>query len=312
MSSTPSRVKSIYLDWNIFQDIIQGRKSERLIENIEAGKRKGYSTPYSHAHMSDLLRCSNSDYVKNDLEQVARISDGLLIGPHGDGSGFCTAKVPPSEVYAAMQADQANKQFVGQYFLQFSPYKVEVSKISKDNILIPYLNQFDGMMCPALMEAFIKDLADNGLGDYKLQRSFRNSIVEMAGLKEPAAAALLALPLFKYLLSPAEEIEENLIEILQSFHGLSGNSLETMSESDKFLDSYGVLDFFPALKEKIEKRDNMNNMLTDAQHVYIASKCSYFICGDTKSIRKAKALYRAFNVKTKVYYIDDFISKVEF
>lgn len=311
MSSTSPHIKSIYLDWNIFQDIIQGRKSERLVENIDAGKRKGYSTPYSHAHMSDLLRCSNPEYVKSDLAQVEKISDGLLIGPHVDGSGFCTDRVPPSEVYAAMQADQANKQSADQYSLQFPPYKVEVSKLSEDNILIPYLNQFGGVMCPALMEALIKKLADNGLGDYKLQRSFRNSFVEMVELREPAAEALLEFPLYKYLLSPPEEIEENLTSILESFLGLSGESLETIRESDKFLRTYGVLDFFPAFKEKIEKRDNMNNMLTDAQHVYVASKCSYFICGDTKSIRKAKVIYRTFNIKTKVYYIDDFINKVE-
>lgn len=53
-----NRLKSIYLDWNIFQDLIQNRKESRLEENLNAGKIKGYSIPYSHAHISDLLRCS--------------------------------------------------------------------------------------------------------------------------------------------------------------------------------------------------------------------------------------------------------------
>lgn len=91
----------------------------------------------------------------------------------------------------------------------------------------------------------------------------------------------------------------------------SVDAMSGISEEDKFTIAYGILDFFPVFKEKIEKKNNLSNMLTDALHVYIASKCSYFIYGDKKSVAKAKIIYRAFQVKTKIYYVDNFINNVE-
>lgn len=34
--------KSIYLDWNIFQDIIQDRNDERLLENLASARARGF------------------------------------------------------------------------------------------------------------------------------------------------------------------------------------------------------------------------------------------------------------------------------
>lgn len=311
MNEKINKIKSIYLDWNIFQDIFQNRKSIRLIENLNFGRRKGYSTPYSHAHISDLLRCSNLDYVRNDLKQLETVTEQWCIGPHQDGSGFCIDRIPPHLIYEAMAKDQRNTPDPKVVRLEFQPYKVEVRKLSSENILIPYLKRFNNMMSPDLMTDFIETILENALSDYKLQRDFRNSFIEVVNLNQPATKKIRDILLYRHIFSTKEDIEENFTSIFQSFLSIDGRSTTNISEEDKFTTAYGILDFFPVFKEKIERKNNMNNMLTDALHVYIASKCSYFICGDRKLVEKAKLIYRSFNVKTRVFHVDDFIEKVE-
>ncbi|WP_311881142.1 MULTISPECIES: hypothetical protein [unclassified Pseudomonas] len=311
MATNAGNIKAIYSDWNIFQDIIQDRKSSRLVENLNAGRNKGYLTPYSHAHISDLLRCSNASYIKNDLEQLEIITGKWCIGQHKNGSGFCVDKMPPGLVYEAMEADQKNTPELKGFKFEFQSYIVDVAKLSGENVLVPFLERFHGVMSPELLESFVDHLQENGLADHKLQRGFRNSLIEVVRLNHPAAEEIREWPIYSYLLSTPEEIERNFISIFQSFLSVDGRSIDTISEEDKFTIAYGILDFFPVFKEKIEKKNNLNNMFTDALHVYIASKCSYFICGDKKSVAKAKIIYRAFQVKTKIYYVDDFINNVE-
>lgn len=312
MSKKTNNIKSIYLDWNIFQDIMQNRKSPRLAENLTAAKRKVYLTPYSHIHIEDLLRCSNSDYVKSDLGKLAVITGTSCIGPHKDGSGFCIDKIPPELIFAAMKSDPTKSANTDEIKFQFPPYKVEIEKLSAENVLIPFLQKSNGFMSSELMENFIDHLLENALSDHKLQRDFRNSFIEIVKLNQPALEEIREWPIYEYLLSSAEEIETNFISIFQSFLSIDGRSIDTISEEDKFTIAYGILDFFPTFKEKIERKNNLNNMFSDALHVYVASKCSYYICGDKKSVKKAKVIYRAFQVKTKVYYVEDFINNVEF
>lgn len=311
MNTKTHRIKAIYLDWNVFQDIIQSRKSPRLGENLSAARKRGYSIPYSHAHISDLLRCSNADYIKSDLEQLEIITEKLCIGPHKNGSGFCIDEIPPSLVYEAMAADQKNIPELENFRFDFQPYEVDTANLSKGNVMIPFLDRFEGIMSPELLESFVAHLQENGLTDHKLQRDFRNSLIEVVRLNQPAAENIKEWPFYFYLLSTPEEIGHNFISIFQSFLEIDGRSIDTISEEDKFTNAYGILDFFPVFKEKIERKNNLNNMLTDALHVYVASKCSYYICGDKKSVAKAKIIYRAFGVKTRIYYVEDFINNVE-
>jgi hypothetical protein len=219
-------------------------------------------------------------------------------------------RIPPICIYEAMAKDKRRPE-PAEFNFKFQPYIVDKDKISNDNVLIPFLERYNGIMSAELMDSFVAHLLENGLNDYKLQRNFRNSIIEIIKINQPATEEIKQWPIYNYLLSSEEEIKSKFITIFESFLKMDGRSIELISEEEKFTTAYGVLDFFPAFKEKIEKKNNMRNMLTDALHVYIASHCSYFICGDTSSIKKAKLIYQAFNIKTRVYHVDDFINKVE-
>jgi len=313
MQSQKRIPKSIYLDWNIFQDLIQGRKDERLNDNLDAARNRRFITPYSYAHMSDLARCGSPKYVARDLHYVELITGSKYIDMAADYSDVRVESVPPQVVLDEVRRkNESLPELEDACKSVFSRYKVAVEQIPQGNLLLSYLDRFDGYMCQELIECLMKDLEVRGLDDYKLQRDFRNAFVEVVRIGNPAAVELLETPLFKYMLASKEEIEENFIEIFEFFLSVTGKSIETICEQEKFTTGYGVLDFFPVFKEKIDKRNNMRNMLTDALHVFIASKCSILVCGDDSLLDKAKLLYGVFKVPTKVYHVKTFIERVEF
>jgi hypothetical protein len=312
MESRNRICKSIYLDWNVFQDLIQERKSVRLTENLEAAKNKRFIAPYSYAHMSDLARCGNPDYVQSDLQHVEKIADSKYIDILSDCSNVRVEKVPPKIILDEVRLHNRGSPTLPDSLKDFPRYKVAIKKIPEGNLIIPYLNKFDGYMCHELINLLMIDLIEKGLDDYNLQRDFRNSFIEIVKIGNPSSVGLLQTPIFKYLLASKTEIEENFIEILDYFLGITKKSIDTIDEREKFTTSYGILDFFPVFKEKLNKRNNMNNMLTDALHVFIASKCSMLVCGDDGLVDKAKLLYRIFKSPTKVYHVKTFIERVEF
>lgn len=304
--------RSIYLDWNIFQDLIQKRKSERLNDNLDSARNKSFITPYSYAHMSDLIRCGNPDYVQSDLRHVEKITGSNYIKIALDYSDVRVENVPANIVLEEVRQRNSSNPNLPEIPQGFPRYKVAVEQIPEGNLMLSYLNRFDGYMCQELMESLIRDLREKSLDDYTLQRDFRNSFIEVVKIGNPAATELLETPIFRHMLSSKEEIEENFSEILDYFLSINGKSIHTIDEQEKFNTSYGILDFFPVFKEKIDKRNNINNMLTDALHVFIASKCSIFVCGDDGLVEKAKLLYRIYRIPTKVYHVKTFIERVEF
>jgi hypothetical protein len=309
MSARNDIINSIYLDWNVFQDIMQNRKSSRLAENLEEARAKHYSIPYSHAHIYDLLRCSNSDYVKSDINKLKLITHQVYIAPHRDGSGFCTDCVSPNLIYEATKENRGDNQEIKEVEFEFQPYLVDTHKISKENIMIPYLEQFGDVMCPELMKRFMNNFLQNCFDDHNLRKEFRESFSEIIKTNEPAVEKLKKLSFYRHIFSSKQEIEDNFI--FQSYLSINGRSIESISEEDKIRLAYITL-VFSVFKEKIERKNNMNNIITDYLHVYIASKCKYFISGDIKMIEKAKLIYRAFGIKIKVYHVDYFIQNIEF
>jgi hypothetical protein len=71
--------KSIYLDWNVFQDIIQWRRNEGISENLAGAKRAGYIVPYSCAHMRDLSKYKSPDYINKDIINISNITNNWCV-----------------------------------------------------------------------------------------------------------------------------------------------------------------------------------------------------------------------------------------
>lgn len=303
----------MYLDWNIFQDLIQARRGEGLRENLEAAKRSGYQIVYSFAHMRDLSRCSNKEYVENDLAEVSKLTDNWCVGMIQNEGAIAYAQHPPKVVINEVYKQQAQSEnaMIGSPY-RFASYPVDMSKVSDENILTPYLKKNNGVMSQELLDEFVKELYETIFTDHKIQKQFRESLKEIVSIGNPAFAQFGDLPLYKYMFSSKEVIVENLNEIVNSFLSLNNKALETIPLGEKITTTYNILDFFPAFSERLKKNNNIRNIATDAEHLFLASDSRYLVCGDNKMLEKAKIVYKAYGVKTKVFEREQFIQRVTF
>jgi len=305
--------KSIYLDWNIFQDVIQERRGTGMKEHLEAAIRKGYLVPYSCAHMRDLSRCGNQSYIDNDISEISKITRNWCVGMKFKEDSLDYDKVPPEHVLAEIRKQQnEEKKPELKSIFYFTPYEVNMSKISKENILVPYLNKNNKTMSPEIIESLIYDLYEKIFINHKIQKLFRNCLSELFKLNSPAFEVVLDMPLYQHLLSPKEVVAKNLNEIMNSFLAISGKSLESIPSGEKITTTYNVLDFFPAFSERLEKKNNIRNISTDAEHVFLASDSRYLVCGDKKMIEKTTIIYNAFGIKTRVFDPESFLQNIEF
>ncbi|MCU6356568.1 hypothetical protein [Morganella morganii] len=305
--------KIVYLDWNIFQDLIQNRRGEGLKENLDAAKRRGYRVVYSFAHMRDLSRCGNKVYIEKDLSEVSKLTDNWCVGLKLDEDTIeCMQYTPKTiieEIYK-QQIQSLNTTVSSPY--SFPAYSVDVSKISTNNILTPYLKKSNGVMSEKLLDDIVKQLYKTIFTDHKIQKQFRDSLAEVVKIGNPSFACFLDLPIYKYLFSSKESIIENLNDIVNSFLSLSHKTLDNIPFGEKITTTYNILDFFPVFSERLQKKNNTNNIATDAEHLLMASDSKYFVCGDNKMFEKAKIVYQAYNIKTKIYKRESFIQQVTF
>lgn len=305
--------KTIYLDWNVFQDIFKKRKNLGLCDKlIELRDKKGFKIVFSASHMRDLSKCQKDEYIRNDLLLLSDLTKNWCVG-FAENGDIIERKFEPelifNEVKREIDISRETLQNIEINF-EFEPYYVDVSKLSKDNIVMPFLEE-GGLFTANSMNKLISDLRDSVFNDYKKQKQFRNSLKECVEINNPANPFVSTLPLYNCLLSEESEIVNNLESIVNSFLSVSGKSLNGIPLGEKITTSYQILDFFPAFSEKLDRRNNQNNIAVDAEHLFCASASRFLICGDEKMVKKAKIIYKLCNVKTKVLTPEHFLCGVD-
>ncbi|HEM8211168.1 hypothetical protein I4607_11075 [Proteus mirabilis] len=305
--------KIVYLDWNVFQDLIQNRRGEGLKENLDAAKRRGYKVVYSFAHMRDLSRCRKQEYIEKDLSEVSILTNNWCAGLELNKDTITYIQYPPKTIIEEIykQQAQSHSATVSSPYL-FPAYPVDMSKISPNNILTPYLKRNNGIMSCILLDELVKQLYETIFTNHKIQKQFRDSLTEVVKIGNPAFEYFLDMPIYKHLFSSKETITENLNDIVNSFLSLSCKTLDSIPFGEKITTTYNMLDFFPIFSERLQKKNNINNISTDAEHILMASDSHYLVCGDKKMLEKAKIVYRTYGIKTKVYEREEFIQRVTF
>ncbi|NVK20824.1 MAG: hypothetical protein HWE30_19265 [Methylocystaceae bacterium] len=299
------------MDWNVFQDLIQNRRGERLKESIEFAKQSGYRIVYSIAHMWDLSRCGNTEYVKKDLSEVSKLTDNWCVSTKSVGGPIVYEQCIPKDVIRNVnkQQIQGEKAKVESPY-SFPSYMVDMSKVSDENILVPYLKKQNGMMSPKLLNDFVKELYEKVSTDYKIQKKFRKSLEEIIGINNPAFVPLHDMAFYRHIFSTEEVIVKNLPEIINSVLSLDNETLDTIPIEKKITTTYSLLDFFPAFNEGLDKRNNMRNIVIDALHVFLASDSRCLVSSDKNMLKKAKIVYKTYGVRTKVYETGKFIQNI--
>ncbi len=302
--------KTIYLDWNVFQDIFQKRRNLELKENLEYFRdKKNYKIIFSSSHMRDLCKCKNKEYIQNDLSSLSDLTKNWCVGLSGNEIITMIQK-NPKEVFDYMNEKLDNEiedlENIGVKFY-FEPFAVDVSKLSEGNILRPFLDS-NHILSPDAMGQFIESFKYNIFSDHEQQKKFRNSLKEVREINNPAYINFSELKIYKYLLSSKQKIIENFTDIVNSFLSISGKSLDKISIGERITTSYRILDFFPAFSERLDKRNSQSNISIDSEHLFFASDSRYLICGDEKMVEKAKIVYELCGIETKILNPSEFMN----
>lgn len=73
--------------------------------------------------------------------------------------------------------------------------------------------------------------------------------------------------------------------------------------------SYGLLDINPLFQEKLKgKKNTLDNIRRDGINCMLASRAAYFVSEDSFTREKAKFIYKAFGINTKVVSKSEFLS----
>lgn len=302
--------KTIYLDWNVFQDIFQKRRNLDLQENLEYWRdRKGYKIVFSSSHMQDLCKCTNDEYIRNDLALLSDLTKNWCVGLL-ENEVISIEQIDVRTVFEdikkSIEREREELDSIGVKF-HFNPYPVDISKLSEDNIILPFLDE-GNILSPKAMERFVDSLKNDIFNNHDKQKRFRRSLKECVKINNPAFLHVLELPIYKYLLSTKQDIIENFFDIVNSFLSISGKEFNSIPIGERITTSYRILDFFPSFSERLNKRNNQSNISIDSDHLFFASDSSYLICGDEKMIEKAKIIYKLCGVKTRVLMPAEFMN----
>lgn len=238
--------KTIYLDWNVFQDIFQKRRNLDLQENLEYWRdRKGYKIVFSSSHMQDLCKCTNDEYIRNDLALLSNLTKNWCVGLL-ENEVISTEQIDVRTVFEdikkSIEREREELDSIGIKF-HFNPYPVDISKLSEDNIILPFLDE-GNILSPKAMERFVDSLKNDIFNNHDKQKRFRRSLKECVEINNPAYLHVLELPIYKYLLSPKQDIIENFFDIVNSFLSISGKEFNSIPIGERITTSYRILDFF--------------------------------------------------------------------
>ena len=170
--------KTIYLDWNVFQDIFQKRRNLGLQENLEYWRdEKRYKIVFSTSHMQDLCKCTNDEYIRKDLSLLSSLTKNWCVGLL-ENEVISTEQIDVITVFESvkesMERESEELDSIGVKF-HFIPYPVDISKLSEDNIILPFLDE-GNILSPEVMERFIDSLKNDILYNHDKQKIFRRSL----------------------------------------------------------------------------------------------------------------------------------------
>jgi len=84
-----------------------------------------------------------------------------------------------------------------------------------------------------------------------------------------------------------------------------------ISKAQLLIQGYTLLDMHPLFYDKLKKRKNtLNNIIHDGTHVYYASEAKCFVSEDAHTRKKAKFIYNALGIDTKVLSEKEFLDEI--
>lgn len=322
--------KKVMLDWNVIKylkepkkikDLEKREKVEILKKILVILKYRGYKIPFCKSHLADLRKSfslENENLVKEDLKFLENLSDCYYIDhEHKLGKANLIENEEYRKYFERIKAqEETNIKFIAP--LENLNYEFKKSDIEKNPLFSDLVDENDEKIKYSKILEYLNTIPTdfmNGTIEYK---KFRERIkvvkkyIESNWDNLSSSAKIEYTRYSKFFFDSLEcESEDELSKIWkENVKNYISSGDSNITDINLMSIAYVMLDFHPLFKnEKINNKNKFTNIVYDTNIVYFASGCDIFITEDERCYKKSKFLFKAFNIKTKVYKISEFVNK---
>lgn len=311
---------NVYLDWNIINQI--EKDNIPVYQDIKkAIKEKRIITPYSNAHINDLIRGyeKNPVYIPGHLSIIKEITNNLCIVQYWGERNVKWHYRDVNEFFnSALEDVETSPKSYKELFNGFdsiadasSLWELQLSllksQILPDTFKTAFKNPTFSKMFPKAklemtMLALHEDIFNfsyNAKKDYTLYKTIRNFVNQN-----------------RTKLKDQKEMFRNVDKSMAGIptHLNFDDQWELYSDKTKITDNpiyqkitgnYQKIDF-----RGIKSDERFANLIDDSLHVFYGAYCEYFITIDNNCHYKAMETYKELKIETKVMKPEEFIKSL--
>ncbi|HHE8490283.1 TPA: hypothetical protein ACPFP8_000081 [Enterobacter ludwigii] len=308
-------MKKIYLDYNIFLDIIERNETD-FVPDL---KKRGYSFLYSPAHIEEIARGIESNKVSinkslDNLRGIGELTDNTELFPYyNDGrnvieipngkKGIVIIKETPLDCFERVygniasnkHAENSQKSVLSDGHNKFASFSEE-----EKNLTLGSINNKNP----------IKDILNLPEHKKKLISGFISLQSKSDASHELASNGYPLHPYNEHVIRLIEELAQYKLETTNGYYSFVAHEL--LSNPEKcYYKMKGRFSFIENMIDivmrelmrhgyKLEPLKKTESSLHDHTHAIYATACDYFISKDRRFIEKTKATYSYLGVKTIV------------
>lgn len=321
----------VYLDWNIFNKIEKRQtlpdNEQKIYLEIEAALlQKKIISPYSNAHISDLIRgyLKNPSYIEEHLQTLRRLTHNLCLTQYW---GETKPKWHIREVGEFFKSTLNERSHIAANFYSLFDFEDALAAVHRLRCDLMQLQPVDKIFQEIYKEdpvfnsiyprtkmemnqyALCEDLytfSEKIKSDYTLYKNYRKYLIQLK-LKFPQLANIPGIAMVLKTISasqPKQITWDALWEDSTSIFKSTSNPA-----FDKLFDYFIKTDL-----KGYRPDERFANLIDDALHVYYGSNCDYFVTIDERCFDKAKVVYSKFAPKTsclKVEAFYDLLAKIQ-
>jgi hypothetical protein len=294
-------MKKFYLDWNCVLNIQHSRNISAadlvIIKNyIDSGQG---SIVFSNAHFLDMASKIYSQLDFNDLKNHI----------------YRDCKFILSLTKLFYVKDES-----GVKLLEFDGGALELSKIALASAL-DYFQIVDIKL--SVSDSRVKETDDKiaegliklrkmafSIKDAEAYKGFREDILSIISRDDIDLDGTLYEAFFNFFrMKNIDDIKNNLKRLMDQH--LSNTIDRDISLSERVQYYCLLMDFNPIFREKIQKRNNLSNLLRDSSHLASSIDADFFVTNDSGLLLKSEIIYRSLNIGCSVVDIDGFINFIK-
>lgn len=304
-----SDLPTVYADMNVFRYVAYG---ELTIKNHEQ-----FKWVYSYVHLNEIARTGNKDALKG-MEQLKAIElDEIYDKEHKPTGEICLREyADPFHRYEqhlkTISGDENTEDSKIELLLRFfgadnfeklsiSPAELrneverltrETSPAVRDNLISRAETAAEGM----------EQLINDQLKERQSLEETRLSLGLHSGARSEVAKSNSPIDALWKILEPAfgDYVSKD------QYFGFEQNpnfAQIPFTQSESFAGAYAVLNMMGINPDRgLAKREKIRNILSDGEHVGMASYCNAFLSSDRRSCDKANVIYRYTNSITQALW----------